>query len=395
MYEQVIRPALDVVGHSEQMHHWVRDSLGIAQHVPGGLKVVEQLALGGERFKSPRLENSFGGLKRENTKQVGAGWDKYGHAQRTRHLLGDGATVIGGITPNEQPVNQNVIRQVVVRNSDGKYASVNNYGLGNDGAEKTAQTLMQYLDRDWPIIISAAFMKSAQDLKDMPKDYAEVVRTMFPIVDGQRIKLVDGVQVLVSCPNTHGPDFVHRLHDRSFLIDTVKSVRGAMLETIGFILPTDIKVGGDATLNELLTVMRVCSDYGFGMVGINTSGNKAFKDHFGIGHIAGGFSGDYPPYRSRANEAAALIFNESGGKVHFVGAGGNYTGADAWERHLAGAYIIEDVFGHRINGPATSNEMNKYIDAQLVTEGISHISEVIGRDAKKYEKDGYPNIPRD
>src|SRR5260221_7993551 len=108
MYEQVVRPVLDAVGHSEQAHHLVRDFLSWAQSSPINLKAFELAALGGERFKSPRLENNFGGVERENTSQLGAGWDKYGTAQRAWHHSGDGSTVIGGITPDEQLANQDV-----------------------------------------------------------------------------------------------------------------------------------------------------------------------------------------------------------------------------------------------------------------------------------------------
>ena len=381
-FKDVIRPILDQLP-SEPMHHIVRDSLSLIEQNPILLRGLEAAVFsGGYRFKSSKLRNFYRGQLRENTTQLGAGWDKPGKAQLAWHTLGCGSTVVGGITPEFQPGNPDRPRQHVFKDTDGKYGIINFLGLNSDGRFAVAENLEKYHSRKYPIIASVAY-NSGTEMKNIPNDFVYVINSLYTSVDGY--------QLLISCPNVHGAEIVHKLHDPAFLKDTAQAVVEAQ-ERTGGRMPTDIKTGGDVTISELNELIRVCSDFDFGIVGINTSGNEDFKAAFRKRGVKGGFSGDYNPYRQRALEVAAYVYNETTGQVPFTASGAIYTGEDAWRRHLAGSTINEIMSAPRIYGLGAADKINRYIDEKLKS---CFLSEIIGIEAQNYANISYPHIPRE
>lgn len=385
MYKEVIRPILDRVGHSEELHNLIRNGLGFLQEDELFLKIFERTIFkGGTRFISPVLANQFDGLKRENTLQLGAGWDKPGIAQRTAHILGFGSTVAGGVTPEPQKGNEQKPRQHVFKDEKSHYGQINSVGLKSEGAWLVNDNLKRYRGRDFPILANVS-SNNETPLKNIPSDFARVI--------GELYYQIDGIQLLISCLNVGGIEKVRSLHEKEFLVDLVQASLGAM-DQRGFRKPISIKVGGDVTIKELCEVISICLDNKLGIVGINTSGEERFKSHFGMSGVKGGFSGDYLPYRQRALEVAAFVFNETKGKLTFTASGGIYSGEDVLERHLAGSSINEMMTGLRVNGLTVADQANRYLDKKLKEMGIKNVEEVIGINAQKYSVLGYLNIPR-
>jgi dihydroorotate dehydrogenase len=92
---------------------------------------------------------------------------------------------------------------------------------------------------------------------------------------------------------------------------------------------------------------------------------------------AGGLSG--APLKSLALDALRRFRSASGGEIPLIGAGGIANADDAWERFRAGASLIQLYTAMVYQGPGIARRIAAGLAQRLKREGISNISEVVGK----------------
>src|SRR5262249_1027980 len=93
----------------------------------------------------------------------------------------------------------------------------------------------------------------------------------------------------------------------------------------------------------------------------------------------GGLSGK--PVAARALEVLRLLFRTVEGKLPLIGVGGIFSADDAYARIRAGASLIQLYTGLIYQGPSLPRRIVQGLCRLLARDGISHLHEVIGRDA--------------
>ncbi len=366
MYQELIRPILDQVGHSEEMHSFVRDSLlQNIQEIPGVLTALRHVIGIRERFTHPNLAVTFNGIDLENPTILAAGWDKNGTAVAAEHALGFGAIVVGGVLKNPQEGNPKP-RQW----ASGPH-SVNFIGLWSQGVDVVEQNLIRYQESNIPIIANIANNHDVTP-QAAPQAFAEVAKRLSPYVRAFEICI---------CPN--------RDETLPFMEYAVaRDIGQAVKEQVG-VKAVYLKTLPDMNTAQLLDFIKAVEDGGLqGFVASNTTKRTDIKNSYQFSKgRPGGYSGPDQRYRASVLSQIAFLRRESDRNITILGVGGIQTGFDAILAIGAGANAIEGNTGMRAQGLAYPDKLNRSL-ARIVGPG-SRVSDYVGID-----RTCYPNPPR-
>jgi len=94
----------------------------------------------------------------------------------------------------------------------------------------------------------------------------------------------------------------------------------------------------------------------------------------------GGLSGR--PLRARSTEIIQHIYKKTSGKMPIIGVGGIFNAADAWEKLIAGASLIQLYTGLIYEGPGIAASIVQGLVQQMEAEGFSRLKDVIGSAVK-------------
>ena len=110
--------------------------------------------------------------------------------------------------------------------------------------------------------------------------------------------------------------------------------------------------------------------------------NKLLKreevDKFPAG--IGSFSGK--PTHKRSNELIKLAYNNFKQRFVIIGCGGVFNAQDAYEKIKHGASLVQLITGMIYEGPQIASQINLGLIGLLKKDGLRHISEAIGIEAK-------------
>jgi len=94
------------------------------------------------------------------------------------------------------------------------------------------------------------------------------------------------------------------------------------------------------------------------------------------GFDGGGVSG--PPLRRRALAVLRRLHERVGDRLVLVSVGGIETPADAWERILAGATLVQAYTGFVYGGPGWPRRVNRELARRVRQAGARSIQELVG-----------------
>jgi len=344
MYKAFLKPLFFQLD-AEKAHHLVFDNLRRAHRLPGTAALLRGLY----DFQHPSLEREVFGLRFRNPVGLAAGLDKSAELTRELGALGFGFVEIGTVTPRPQPGNP--LPRLFRLPQDE--ALVNRMGFNNDGARVVAERLRQR--RAPGLIIGGNIGKN----KDTPneqaaQDYVACVEALHTVVDY--------FVVNVSSPNTPG---LRQLQEREPLIRLLQQVqeRNAALPTPR---PLLLKIAPDLTDSQLDDILLIARETRLsGLVATNTTVGRAGL-RTAEGHVrslgAGGLSGR--PLRQRATDVIRYLHRHSQGAFPIIGVGGIHSAADAREKLVAGASLVQLYTGFVYEGPG----LVKRINQQLIRE---------------------------
>lgn len=338
------------------------------------LKLVEDSAPGKAlmrmvfQLRNERLETNLWGLKFPNPVGLAAGFDKNAEVYHALGAMGFGFVEVGTITPQGQPGNP---KPRLFRLSEHQ-AVINRMGFNNLGAYLASQHLIDFAYSDVPIGINIGKNKVTPN-EEAASDYSKCLDMLYAYGHYFVIN--------ISSPNTPNLRDLQETESLRVLIRAVRE-KAAELEARGVKKkPILLKVAPDMSDEQMHDVVHAAVEEGIsGIIATNTTLSREAVANHPKADEAGGLSGR--PLTERSTEWVKQIYQEIGDKVPIIGVGGIYNGEDAYNKIRAGASLVQVYTGMIYQGPGIAKQINKQLLKLMARDGFTHISEVVGVDAK-------------
>jgi dihydroorotate dehydrogenase len=316
------------------------------------IRALKALPAGRAAAADPVLAARVAGLDFPTPVGLAAGFDKDAEVYRQMLGLGFGFVEVGTLTPLPQGGNP---KPRLFRLAEDE-AVVNRLGFNNGGLEPAKARLAG--KRSGIVGVNVGANK---DSSDRIADYERAVREMAP--------LADYITVNISSPNTPG---LRALQDRGALEELVAAVteaRGAEAA------PVFLKVAPDLERADIDDIAAVAMGRLDGLIVSNTTISRPALRSRHSGE-AGGLSG--APLKMLALERLREFRSATGGQMPLIAAGGIGSGADAFERILAGASLVQLYSALVYEGPGLARRIAFELKALVQREGMSNIAEAVG-----------------
>lgn len=359
-YSRLVRPLIFRLD-AERAHHL---AIGVAARAAVALPLVRAALAAPE----PRLETTVAGLRFANPVGLAAGFDKSGTAIGALAALGFGSVEIGSVSldPSDGNPKPRLFRLPQDR------AIVVHYGLPNDGATAIAARLGGRR-RDCPLGIN--IVKTNRGAGAAPESKDEIIGE-YVAASRRLAPHADYLMLNLSCPNTQdGRDF---FADRTNLEACL-----AALGEIDFKVPVFLKVsprGGIEAIERLLAAAdphRYVSGFMFnlppGKPDNLVTPAEVWRD------MPGAVSGQ--PCAALADACIRETFRRMDRKRHVVvGAGGVFSGADAYRKIRLGASLVQLLTALVFEGPIVVRRIIVDLARRLERDGVAHVADAVGAD---------------
>lgn len=369
-YRTLIRPAL-FSQESEAIHNFTLAALGCASRQPALCEALSAF------YAAPELPVELFGLRFPNPIGLAAGMDKHAAAAPVWPALGFGFSELGGVTWHAQPGNP----APRMFRAPADAALVNRMGFNNPGAEALAAKLANWRAAGrWPkhpVGINLGKSKITP-LETAAEDYSNSLRALW--------SLADFFVVNVSSPNTPN---LRQLQDKGALDEilvAMQTVNAACAQAGGRAQPKPIlvKVAPDLSFEALDEILELAAPRQLaGIVATNTTITRpASTDTRALATYAetGGLSGR--PLRSRSTEVIRHLHRQTRGQLPIIGVGGVFSAADAWEKIVAGASLVQVYTGLVYEGPAIARAIVAGLRERLRAGGFPTIADAVGTDSR-------------
>ncbi|KKQ26920.1 MAG: dihydroorotate dehydrogenase (quinone) [Candidatus Levybacteria bacterium RIFCSPLOWO2_12_FULL_37_14] len=321
-------------------------------------------------IKDKSLKQNIAGIKFENPIGLAAGFDYEARLTQILPSLGFGFETLGTIT--DSPYGGNP-RPMLGRLPKSKSLMVNK-GFKNLGARITSEKLTG-LSFEIPIGISIG--KSNVPICNTQKKGIDDMINAFTVFENSKARH-SYYELNISCPNLHGNVSFYPLNNLKELLTEIDKLHTKK--------PIFVKMPLEKSNNETLEILNTISGYcPKGIILSNLSKNRNNKllkreevDKFPAG--IGSFSGK--PTHKRSNELIKLAYNNFKQRFVIIGCGGVFNAQDAYEKIKHGASLVQLITGMIYEGPQIASQINLGLIGLLKKDGLRHISEAIGIEAK-------------
>lgn len=319
-------------------------------------------------FAANELPTELFGLKFPNPVGLAAGMDKFAAAVPAWEAMGFGFTELGGVTRLEQPGNPapRMFRVVDDR------ALINRMGFNNPGAERMAATLAEWkADGRWPthpVGINLGKSKLTP-LEDAADDYLGSFKALR--------SYADFFVVNVSSPNTPN---LRQLQDKSSLDEILSALQTENARKGEVVRPILVKIAPDLSFDAISEILELVEPRGIaGIVATNTTIERPGPGDPRTAEVyseTGGLSG--APLKDRSTECIRHIYKQTNGELPIIGVGGIFTAADAWEKIIAGASLIQVYTGLVYEGPGVAKAIVDGLIERMDRHGFAQLSDAVG-----------------
>lgn len=299
------------------------------------------------------LKTRVFGLDFPNPLGLAAGFDKDARMIGGLSALGFGFIEVGSIPLRAQPGNPKP-RMFRLVEQEGL---INRMGFNSLGALAAARRLAK-APKSVPLGINLGLNKDCPPGR-APEEYSQTFSLLEPHGDY--------FVVNVSSPNTTG---LRDLQETRKLQDILQAV----FEKNPRQKPVLVKVAPDLSDVQLDGVLEVAERLAAGIVATNTTIQRP-----GVPadvELQGGLSGK--PLRELSTRIIRKVRARS--KLPVIGSGGIFTGADALEKILAGASLVQLYTGLVYRGPAAAVRVLRELEAALEARGFSSVAEAVGQE---------------
>jgi dihydroorotate dehydrogenase len=207
-------------------------------------------------------------------------------------------------------------------------------------------------------------------LENAGADYRASVRELAP--------RCDFIVLNVSSPNTTGLRELQAVDQLHVLVDEVR----AELGLLGLSPPLLIKLAPDLSDDELDEIADFATGHELdGIIAVNTTLSRdGLTSKPGILENPGGVSG--APLKERSISVLRRLYARVGPAVTLVSVGGIDTPADAWDRILAGATLVQGHTGFIYGGPLWPKRLNDDLAERVRQAGARTIQELVGAETR-------------
>jgi len=331
----------------------------------------------------PVLHTKLFGKTVNNPIGLAAGFDKDGRIYPALFALGFGFVEIGTVTPLPQAGNP---KPRIFRLLEDQ-GLVNRLGFNNQGIQKLAEKLDSVTKLNSPEEADTINQSSEQheklfssmlginigknrdtSLERAREDYVTALSALHPFADYFSIN--------ISSPNTEG---LQRLQEKQMLRELLESVcsrRDKLDQNNIRQTPLLVKLSPDLDDHWLQNCTGVIKEFPIqGVIATNTTlKRQQLKSNQKIEQ--GGLSGK--PLKERSTEVVRVLFQELGNEVTIIGAGGVFSGADAYEKIRAGAAAVQIYTALIYEGPGLVKRVKQELAKLLERDGINRVTDVIG-----------------
>jgi dihydroorotate dehydrogenase len=338
---------------------WLRTALGT--------RASREVARRTLACEDPVLEIERFGIRFPNPVGLAAGFDKAGKTFNALGALGFGFVEIGTVTALGQRGNPGPR----LFRLPADQALLNRMGFNNPGAEAVARRLAR--SRIETVLGVNLGKSRATPLEEATGDYLRSLELLEPFAAY--------VVVNVSSPNTPG---LRSLQDAGPLRELLRALRARADELAaargGAPRPLLVKIAPDLSDPQVEEVVGIAREEGLaGVIATNTTVSREglrtpLEEVARMG--PGGISG--APVHRRAVEVVSLAYRTAGGSLPIVGAGGIFTGDDAWEMIRAGASLVQVYTGFVYGGPGTPGAIARGLRERVRLAGMATVGEAVG-----------------
>ena len=287
------------------------------------------------------------GIQFPNPVGLAAGLDKDGKHIDSLAALGFGFLEIGTVTPRAQAGNPKP-RMFRLPEAEG---IINRMGFNNDGVEACVARVRK--SKFWQNggIVGLNIGKNASTPIDQAsQDYMIAMSAVYEIASY--------ITVNISSPNTqHLRSLQSEEMLRSLLHDLIEE-RKKLSDQYGVYKPLFLKIAPDLDQEDIYLIADLLLEFGIdAVIATNTTISREGVKGMTNSEEAGGLSG--APVRAASSLVIKTLKARLGDTLPIIGVGGILSGADAREKVMAGASLIQLYSGLIYRGPELVNECAK------------------------------------
>ena len=322
----------------EQAHNFTLSNLDRAQR--WGL--LERLI--SKTIADPRM---LCGITFPNPVGLAAGLDKDGKHIDALAALGFGFLEIGTVTPRAQAGNP---KPRMFRLSEAQ-GIINRMGFNNDGVDACVARVRR--SRFWQQggVLGMNIGKNASTpIEDAASDYILAMEAVYEIASY--------ITVNISSPNTQNLRALQGEAMLRALLSSLDEARKRLSDCYGVRKPLFLKIAPDLESTDIHLIADLSMEFGIdAIIATNTTIARDTVQDMEHSQEAGGLSG--APVRAASTQVIKTLKARLGNNLPIIGVGGILSGADAKEKIMAGASLVQIYSGLIYRGPDLVHECAK------------------------------------
>jgi len=284
------------------------------------------------------------GIQFPNPVGLAAGLDKDGKHIDSLAALGFGFLEIGTVTPRAQDGNPKP-RMFRLPEAEG---IINRMGFNNDGVDACVARVRK--SKFWQSggVLGLNIGKNASTpIEQASQDYVFAMAAVYEIASY--------ITVNISSPNTQHLRSLQSEEMLRSLLHDLSEERKKLSDRYGVHKPLFLKIAPDLDQEDIHLIADLLVEFGIdAVIATNTTISREAVKGMEYGEEAGGLSG--APVRAASSQVIKTLKARLGNALPIIGVGGILSGADAREKVMAGASLIQLYSGLIYRGPELVNE---------------------------------------
>ena len=283
------------------------------------------------------------GITCPNPVGLAAGLDKDGKHIDALAALGFGFLEIGTVTPKPQPGNP---KPRMFRLTEAQ-AIINRMGFNNDGVDAcVARVHRSHFWQKGGVLGMNIGKNASTPIEEAASDYILGMEAVYEIATY--------ITVNISSPNTQHLRALQGEEMLRSLLSSLDEARKRLSDRYGIRKPMFLKIAPDLDTDDINLIADLLLEFGIDAV-IATNTTIARDAVLGMEHgeEAGGLSG--APLQAVSNLIIKTLKVRLGNSLPIIGVGGILSGADAREKIMAGASLVQIYSGLIYKGPELVN----------------------------------------
>ena len=284
------------------------------------------------------------GIDFPNPVGLAAGLDKDGKHIDALAALGFGFLEIGTVTPRPQPGNPKP-RMFRLPQAQG---IINRMGFNNDGVDACVARVRRSQFWQSGGVLGLNIGKNASTpIEEASRDYILAMEAVYEISTY--------ITVNISSPNTKNLRALQGEEMLRELLGSLDEARKRLSDRYGVRKPLFLKIAPDLDHSDINLIADLLLEFGIdAVIATNTTISRDAIKGMEFGEEAGGLSG--APVRNASNIVIKALKARLGNELPIIGVGGIMSGADAREKIMTGASLVQLYSGLIYRGPDLVHE---------------------------------------